>query len=215
MRLFILLSSSYRSPANLPDQWRRDATPLTKDGFGVWSTVIPAIEQGSRVKVTFQTRSGDWVDRIPAWITRAEQPKGSPIYDGVYWRKSRFPWAHPRPARPAGLKVYEVHIGISSQEPAIASYKHFEANVLPRIASLVGDSRVAPHVRIDALQGYNAVQIMAVMEHAYYGSFGYQVTSFFAISSRYAQQAFAHFAPVIFNPIAIKIRGARGPQEPD
>ena len=151
----------------------------------MWSTVVPAIEQGSRVKVSFQTRGGDWVDRIPAWITRAEQPKGSPIYDGVYWRKSQFAWKHARPARPAGIKVYEVHIGISSQEPTIASYKHFEGNVLPRIASLVGAALISPQYYMSHRQGYNAVQIMAVMEHAYYGSFGYQVTSFFAVSSRY------------------------------
>jgi len=60
-------------------------------------------------------------------------------------------------------------VGISSPEPRVASYDYFTDNVLPRIKKL----------------GYNCIQLMAVMEHAYYASFGYQVTSFFAVSSRY------------------------------
>merc|ERR1719228_2688052 len=76
---------------------------------------------------------------------------------------------HPKPPRPASLRVYECHVGISSIEGKVNSYSDFTANVLPRIAKL----------------GYNTIQLMAVMEHAYYGSFGYQVTSFFAPSSRY------------------------------
>jgi 1,4-alpha-glucan branching enzyme len=61
--------------------------------------------------------------------------------------------------RQSGLRIYEAHVGISSHEAKVASYKHFADEVLPRIAD----------------NGYNAIQLMAVMEHAYYGSFGYQV----------------------------------------
>merc|ERR1719228_1482135 len=75
---------------------------------------------------------------------------------------------HPKPPRPASLRVYECHVGISSWEGKVNTYTDFTEQVLPRIVSL----------------GYNTVQLMAVMEHAYYGSFGYQVTSFFAPSSR-------------------------------
>ena len=74
-----------------------------------------------------------------------------------------------RPSRPKSLKVYECHVGISSQEGKVNTYQDFAQHVLPRIKNL----------------GYNAIQVMAVMEHAYYASFGYQVTSFFAASSRY------------------------------
>ena len=73
-----------------------------------------------------------------------------------------------RPKKPKSLKVYECHVGISSVEGKVNTYKDFTENVLPRIKNL----------------GYNAIQLMAVMEHAYYASFGYQVTSFFAASSR-------------------------------
>lgn len=67
------------------------------------------------------------------------------------------------------MRIYEAHVGISSPEPKVASYVYFADTVLPRIQDL----------------GYTCVELMAVMEHAYYGSFGYHVTSFFAASSRY------------------------------
>lgn len=74
-----------------------------------------------------------------------------------------------RSTSPAGLRIYEAHIGISSSSPEISTYKNFTHNILPIIARL----------------GYNTIQLMAIMEHAYYASFGYQVTNFFAISSRF------------------------------
>ena len=67
--------------------------------------------------------------------------------------------------RPRALRIYESHVGMSSEEPKVNSYLEFRKDLLPRVRSL----------------GYNAIQIMAVQEHAYYGSFGYHVTNFFAV----------------------------------
>ena len=114
----------------------------------------------------------------PAWASYVIQPaKDRQHEEGVaycqhFWNpppQDAYVMRHPRPARPASLRVYECHVGISSWEGKVNTYKDFTATVLPRIVKL----------------GYNTVQLMAVMEHAYYGSFGYQVTSFFAPSSRY------------------------------
>ncbi|XP_053561169.1 1,4-alpha-glucan-branching enzyme [Bombina bombina] len=74
---------------------------------------------------------------------------------------------HCHPEKPKSLRIYEAHVGIASPEGKVASYKNFTYNVLPRIKEL----------------GYNCIQLMAVMEHAYYASFGYQITNFFAASS--------------------------------
>ncbi len=71
------------------------------------------------------------------------------------------------PCRPRALRIYECHVGMSSAEPKINSYTEFKEEMLPRIRKL----------------GYNAIQIMAIQEHAYYGSFGYHVTNFFAVST--------------------------------
>lgn len=64
-----------------------------------------------------------------------------------------------KPKKPKSLRIYECHVGIATQDCRIGTYLEFSSNVLPRIVK----------------QGYNAIQLMAIMEHAYYASFGYQV----------------------------------------
>ena len=80
-----------------------------------------------------------------------------------------YKFKYQRPKRASRPRIYECHVGISSPEGKISTYNYFREHVLPHIKK----------------QGYNAIQLMAIMEHAYYASFGYQVTSFFAASSRY------------------------------
>lgn len=119
------------------------------------------------------TPSGERIERLPAWIIRTTQDLSvSPVYDAIFWnppKSERYTFKHSRPNRPQSLRVYEAHVGISTPEERIGTYKEFTANVLPRIQKL----------------GYNTIQLMAIMEHAYYASFGYQVNNFFAASSRY------------------------------
>lgn len=158
--------------------WDRGRNPCSKNGFGVWECFVPdrpdgtwGIAHGSKVKVAVETRPGTWEHRVPAWATRVVQ-QGSPVFDGQFWcppENERHVWKHPSPARPKALRIYEAHIGMATQELRVGSYREFADNVVPYVADL----------------GYNAVQLMAVMEHAYYSSFGYQVTSFFAVSSRF------------------------------
>ena len=117
-------------------------------------------------------------DKISPWARYVVQPsKERQGFEGVafcqhFWNPtadSSYIQKFPRPPKPESPRVYECHVGISSSEAKINTYRDFTVSVLPRIVSL----------------GYNSIQLMAVMEHAYYGSFGYQVTSFFAPSSRY------------------------------
>jgi len=117
--------------------------------------------------------STERIYRIPVWIKRVVQDLSvSPVYDAVFWNppaNERYQFQHSRPKKPESLRIYEAHVGISSPETRVATYKEFTKNMLPRIKYL----------------GYNAIQLMAIMEHAYYASFGYQVNNFFAASSRY------------------------------
>ncbi|GBG88393.1 hypothetical protein CBR_g47092 [Chara braunii] len=118
----------------------------------------PAIPHGSRVKIHMDTPTG-WKDSIPAWIKFAVQAPGEIAYNGIYYdppAEEKHEWQHPRPSRPRSLRIYEAHVGMSSTEPKVNSYIEFRDDVLPRIKRL----------------GYNAVQLMAIQEHAYYGSFG-------------------------------------------
>ncbi|CAI5946644.1 unnamed protein product [Closterium sp. NIES-64] len=139
--------------------------PLSPDEFGVWELFLPdnpdgtpAIPHGSRVKIHMDTPSG-WKDAIPAWIKFAVQAPGEIPYNGIYYDpppQERHVWKNARPKRPRALRIYEAHVGMSSTEPRVSTYAEFRDNVLPRVRDL----------------GYNAIQLMAIQEHAYYGSFG-------------------------------------------
>lgn len=160
------------------NNWDLHSHEMTKDDYGNFSIVLKPkeIPHDSKVKILLTLSNGEQLYRLPAWITRATQPsrednlKGITSYDARFWSpQESYQFKHPRPQPSASLKIYEAHIGISTPEAKIGSYKEFTKNVLPRIKDL----------------GYNTIQLMAIMEHAYYASFGYQVTNFFAISSRF------------------------------
>ncbi|XP_010556050.1 PREDICTED: 1,4-alpha-glucan-branching enzyme 1, chloroplastic/amyloplastic-like isoform X2 [Tarenaya hassleriana] len=159
--------------------WNGSNHKMEKNQFGGWSIKMPdvddssAIPHNSRVKFRFKNGNGVWVDRIPAWIKYAivDSTKFAAPYDGVYWEppsSERYEFNYPRPPKPKAPRIYEAHVGMSSSEPRINSYREFADEVLPRIKA----------------NNYNTVQLMAVMEHSYYASFGYHVTNFFAVSSR-------------------------------
>ncbi|KAK5937184.1 alpha-1,4-glucan branching enzyme [Knufia obscura] len=161
------------------NNWNRESHPMTKDQFGVFEIHLPArdgvaaISHNTKLKISMIIPGGERIERLPAWITRVVQDLNvSPIYDAVLWnppKHERYVFKHPRPPKPKSLRVYEAHVGISSPELKVASYKEFTKNMIPRIKYL----------------GYNVIQLMAIMEHAYYASFGYQINSFFAASSRF------------------------------
>ncbi|KAH9455857.1 hypothetical protein MJO28_005893 [Puccinia striiformis f. sp. tritici] len=159
------------------NNWDREANPMEKNQYGVWECRVPpvnsqpGIAHGSKVKISMVAQSGERIERLPAWIRRVTQDLSvSPVYDAIYWDPpQKYQWKNKSPPPLESVKVYEAHVGISSPEGRVGTYKEFTANVLPRIKAL----------------GYNVVQMMAVMEHAYYASFGYQITNFFCASSRY------------------------------
>ncbi|GAB0132005.1 hypothetical protein EsDP_00000456 [Epichloe bromicola] len=161
------------------NDWDRKSHLMKKNDFGVFEIVIPAkdgqpaIAHNSKIKVSLELPTGELVDRLPAWIKYVTQDLSiSPAYEARFWNPSaseKYVFKHPRPAKPASTRVYEAHVGISTPEQRVATYKEFTTNMLPRIKDL----------------GYNVIQLMAIMEHAYYASFGYQINSFFAASSRY------------------------------
>ena len=151
--------------------WNGEATPMARDDFGNWSCELPAgtIPHDSRVKIRF-FKDGGHVDRIPAYIRYARVPPNEmgAKYDGIYWdppKEERHEWKFKKgPKKPSAPRIYEAHVGMSSNDPKVSTYREFADTVLPRIKG----------------GGYNSVQLMAVMEHAYYGSFGYHVTNFLA-----------------------------------
>ena len=131
-----------------------------------------SIPHGSTVKLLIKTHDGQCLWRMSPWTKYAVQHREvSMDYMSIHWNPPNqgYQWHHSRPVKPNSLRIYEAHVGISSSEAKVATYVYFADQVLPKIKDL----------------GYNCVELMAVMEHAYYGSFGYHVTNFFAASSRY------------------------------
>ena len=109
--------------------------------------------------------------RIPAWATRAVQDPQTHIFNAQVWSPDKpYEWKNPcftRSAEPP--LIYEAHIGMAGEEERVHTYSKFREKMLPRIKT----------------GGYNTIQLMAIPEHPYYGSFGYHVSGFFAASSRF------------------------------
>ncbi len=154
--------------------WDRGANRLRRDDFGVWSVFLPDDEyaarltHGGRVKLHVESAAGP-LDRVPAYARRVVFDHGGTHVAAQYWQPpAPFAWKHAAPP-PAAPRIYEAHVGMALEEERIGTYREFEQQVLPRIAAA----------------GYNAVQLMAIQEHPYYASFGYQVSNFFAPSSRF------------------------------
>ena len=137
----------------------------------VWELRLPAEALGHEDHYKLRIHwSGGSGERIPAYATYVKQDTTTNIFDAAIWQPEKpYEWKHTTPTPPEVPLIYEAHVGMSSEKPEVASYKHFTENVLPRIKDL----------------GYNTVQLMAVQEHPYYGSFGYHVSNFFAASSRF------------------------------
>jgi 1,4-alpha-glucan branching enzyme len=163
------------------NQWDLQKHQLKRaNDFGLWSLTIPpvngnyAIPHDSQYKIAMTLKSGEVIHRLDPWAVRATQPPKDHgfAYQGRFWNPELlYQFKNKRPSfnDHEGIRIYEAHVGISTPEPTIGTYKNFTKNVLPIIHKL----------------GYNTIQLMAIMEHAYYASFGYQVTNFFAASSRF------------------------------
>jgi len=143
-------------------------TRLENGIFEIFLEGENALWDGCHVKTVIK-RGNDLFERIPTYATRVEHNPETNIWCAVIEDKPQFEWKNEQPKPPKNPLIYECHIGMAQQEARCGTYREFKDNILPRIKSL----------------GYNTLQIMAIMEHPYYASFGYQVSSFFAPSSRF------------------------------
>ena len=158
------------------NSWRRTELRLNRDVNGVWSIFLPdaiyefRLTHYSLYKLHVHGDNG-WHDRIPAYANRVVQDDTTKNYTAQFWVAQPFEWddAEFVPVKSGQLLIYEAHVGMAQEAEGVGSYLEFADKVLPRIKA----------------NGYNAVQLMAVAEHPYYGSFGYHVANFFAPSSRF------------------------------
>ena len=155
------------------NEWKETEVYRCKriEGTGNWELKLPtkAMKHGDLFKMHVKWNGGQG-ERIPAWATRVVQDDVTKIFSAQVWAPKKYHWKKNKfkPSRDP-LFIYECHIGMAQDAEKVGTYTEFKNNVLPRIIK----------------DGYNAIQIMAIQEHPYYGSFGYHVSSFFAPSSRF------------------------------
>ena len=150
--------------------WNQTSHPLTNLGNGSWELYLPgdnALWDGCKVKTVVDanlTRT----EHIPLYARRVVQNKQTITFEcEVVDDRKAFDWTDKDFVGEDELYIYEAHVGMAQEEGKVSSYREFADRILPRIHKA----------------GYNTVQLMAIMEHPYYGSFGYQVSNFFAASS--------------------------------
>ncbi|MEP6949165.1 MAG: alpha amylase C-terminal domain-containing protein [Ginsengibacter sp.] len=158
--------------------WNKTTHKLERNNKGDWEIFLPYDEykdtfvHGSKVKVNIDGANGS-TDRIPAYIRKVIQDPATYDFAGQLWFPGKFFKWTDQAFNPAdNFKqpiIYECHVGMAQETEGVGTYREFADNILPRIKE----------------DGYNAIQLMAIMEHPYYGSFGYHVSNFFAPTSRF------------------------------
>lgn len=153
--------------------WNRWSHRLHRLEGGVFEIFIEGREtlfDDCRVKAIVK-HGWDYLERIPAYCKRVLQNPYDYTWCGAVVDEPEYVWVKKNFKPQKKLFIYETHIGMAQEREGIGTYNEFTDNILPRIKA----------------DGYTAIQIMAIMEHPYYGSFGYQVSSFFAVSSKFGK----------------------------
>jgi 1,4-alpha-glucan branching enzyme len=143
---------------------------------GEWELRLPAraLAHGQHYKLRMCWQEGGTekrAERIPAYARRVVQDAVTKLFSAQVWQPAEpYRWRNTfKVSKQRAPRVYEAHVGMAQEQGKVGSYVEFREQILPRIAKA----------------GYNTLQLMAVQEHPYYGSFGYQVSNFFAPSSRF------------------------------
>ncbi|MBR6458528.1 MAG: alpha amylase C-terminal domain-containing protein [Bacteroidales bacterium] len=153
------------------NNWKKsEAYALKPVGNGNWELRLPEVflHHEDLYKLWIEWPGGGG-ERIPAYVTRAVQDPETKAFAAQVWAPQPYKWKAKAPGKIQTPFIYECHIGMSGEKEQVSSFEDFRRDVLPRVIKL----------------GYNVIQIMALQEHPYYGSFGYQVSNFFALSSRF------------------------------
>ena len=153
------------------NNWKKsDIYSLRPTGNGNWEITVAGmfLSHGMLYKLYVEWPGGAG-ERLPSYATRVLQDPDTKVFSAQVWDPEPYVWKHRRPGRREHPLIYECHIGMSSEKEKVATFEEFRKEVLPKVKEL----------------GYDTLQIMALQEHPYYGSFGYQVSNFYALSSRF------------------------------
>ena len=154
------------------NNWKKtEAYALKPIGNGNWQLTIPEmfLNHGELYKLWIEWPGGGG-ERLPSYVTRVVQDEQTKLFSAQVWSPAEpYVWKHGHAGKRPHPMIYECHIGMASEKEKVGTFEEFRTDVLPQVKEL----------------GYDTIQIMALQEHPYYGSFGYQVSNFFALSSRF------------------------------
>ncbi len=158
---------------NFNDWQLSESFTFQNTGNGNWELSLPSdsLEHGDLYKLHICWEKGSG-DRIPAWAQRVVQDPVNHVFTAQIWEPEiPYNWENKVPEKKENFVpfIYEAHVGMATEDYNVGSFSDFRKKMLPKIKK----------------SGYNTIQLMAVQEHPYYGSFGYHVSSFFAASSRF------------------------------
>ncbi|MCX6243212.1 MAG: alpha-amylase family glycosyl hydrolase [Bacteroidetes bacterium] len=157
--------------------WQKYANRMTRGQYGIWEIFLDEenykerFTHKSRVKVLVHSDLG-FQERIPAYIRRVVQDPVTYDFSGQVWMPpKKFDWEGDKfdIGQLEELLIYECHVGMAQEELKVGTFVEFADHLIPYIKN----------------SGYNTIQLMAIAEHPYYASFGYHVSNFFAVSSRF------------------------------
>lgn len=152
------------------NNWHRvEAFSFKPLGGGNWELRLPELflHHGDLYKLWIEWPGGG-AERLPSYARRVVQDEDTNVFSAQVWNSS-YEWKYGKAGKRKTPLIYECHIGMGTDSERVGTFNEFRKKVLPRVKRL----------------GYDTIQIMALQEHPYYGSFGYQVSNFFALSSRF------------------------------
>lgn len=159
------------------NNWQRTSLPLKKRENGVWEIFLSdekeggALKHGTLYKMLVHSEAG-WHERIPAYATYMHEDPSNHNFSARVWNPEKsFVWTDEKfdVASIEAPLIYESHVGMAQEQERVGTFKKFARDIIPRAKKL----------------GYNVIQLMAIAEHPYYGSFGYHVSNFYAPSCRF------------------------------
>lgn len=154
------------------NDWNTESHPMTRLENGIFEICLEgksALQEGQKIQAIV-VHNGGLLRRVPSYATRVVQDPVTYLWCAeIEDTLNPYPWTDNGFTPEKTPFIYECHIGMAQEDGRVGTYNEFREKILPRVKEL----------------GYNTIQIMAIMEHPYYGSFGYQVSNFFAPSSRY------------------------------
>ncbi len=154
------------------NDWNTESHPMTRLENGIFEICLEgksALQEGQKIQAIV-VHNGELLRRVPSYATRVVQDPVTYLWCAeIEDTLNPYPWTDNGFTPEKTPFIYECHIGMAQEDGRVGTYNEFREKILPRVKEL----------------GYNTIQIMAIMEHPYYGSFGYQVSNFFAPSSRY------------------------------